>query len=509
MSLSVSGVSESRWVRIAGLLVAVGGTSIAWVVDEINQQWPPPLDRIWIWLVVAAVGTTLLTAGFITVSIGFGSTPVRTNARYRQAMALRLAAGNLAAPPLFIGWWVDDPRGLGTIEREEILLAPLVVLGGYLCALAAWRLWRRSQRLMAINAVEAMQTDPRPPVLYLRSFKDDGETLFDSEESHTMTRAHRWLEATTVEQQSAGALSAVGPVVAVGRPGEPLPELGAARLYVAHEAWQGEVRSLMGRATLVVVRVGSSPGVLWEVDQVLEHVPRRRVIFAIIGDGPVCDEIVARLEPELGAAWVASLPEPARHGRVVNVIRRMLFLRPMDRRLGSLICFPADQPRVIDLRRPRSDGYRQFTSRWQRLLRPDRSLREAWSQVFTALGIPQAAGRHKSPLLTIILALLWGFLGVHWFYLGRWRRGLLYIALSPILLLSWWLSWVDALRLIWCGWPSFDARFLDSSRPASVPAPESTSIARRHQTTFRPQPLRKVQDAAPDTPQTGQPAQSP
>jgi hypothetical protein len=102
MSLSISGVSESRWVRITGLLVAVaGGTSIAWVVDEINQQWPPPLDRIWTWLVVAGAGGTLLTAGFITVSIGFGSTPVRTNARYRQAMALRLAAGNLAAPLFF------------------------------------------------------------------------------------------------------------------------------------------------------------------------------------------------------------------------------------------------------------------------------------------------------------------------------------------------------------------------------------------------------------------------
>jgi hypothetical protein len=198
-----------------------------------------------------------------------------------------------------------------------------------------------------------------------------------------MTWAHRWLEATTPEQESAAALSAVGPVVAVGRPGEPLHELGAARLYVAHEAWQGEVRSLMGRATLVVVRVGSSPGVLWEIDQVLERVPRR-VVFAVIGDGPVCDEIVARLEPELGAAWVASLPEPSRFGRVVNAIRRMLLLRPMDRRLGSLICFPADQPCVIDLRRPRSDGYRLFTSRWQLWLRPDRGLRRL--------------GRRSSPL---------------------------------------------------------------------------------------------------------------
>jgi hypothetical protein len=28
------------------------------------------------------------------------------------------------------------------------------------------------------------------------------------------------------------------PVIAVGKPGETLPELGAARMYVGHEDWQ-------------------------------------------------------------------------------------------------------------------------------------------------------------------------------------------------------------------------------------------------------------------------------
>jgi hypothetical protein len=241
MAVPVGRIGENRWVRIAGLVLAVvGAAAIAWIANELDQRGPPPVELLGIWLLIGAAGTTALTAGLIIVSIGFASTPARASKRYRRAMLQRLTAGNLTVPLLFLGWWADDPRGLSAVEGGKILLVLLIPLG-YLSGLAAWRLWRRSQRLMAINAVEVMATDPRPPVLYLRSFKDDGAVLLDSEKPRTMAWIHRGLAATTPEQESAVALSSVGPVVAVGRPSEPLPELGAARLYVAHEAWQAEV----------------------------------------------------------------------------------------------------------------------------------------------------------------------------------------------------------------------------------------------------------------------------
>ena len=90
-------------------------------------------------------------------------------------------------------------------------------------------------------------------------------------------------------------LAHVGPVVAIGKPGEPLPELGAARLYVADDQWQAKVIELMGKAALVVIRLGASPGLLWEIEQSLAQAaapacrlrrPRRRGARAGAGGAP-------------------------------------------------------------------------------------------------------------------------------------------------------------------------------------------------------------------------------
>jgi hypothetical protein len=100
-------------------------------------------------------------------------------------------------------------------------------------------------------------------------------------------------------------------VVEIGRPGEPLPELGAARLHIADDRWQAEVLSLMDRAALVVLRIDRSRGVVWEIDQ--------------------------------------SLP---------RLLRRLTRIRPSDRRTGALVSFPADRPRVVPVVRWRAGGDR-------------------------------------------------------------------------------------------------------------------------------------------------------
>jgi hypothetical protein len=51
-------------------------------------------------------------------------------------------------------------------------------------------------------------------------------------------------------------MSKIGPFVAIGRPGERLPQLGAIRLYVADPEWQEMVTRLMSEAALVVLRAG-------------------------------------------------------------------------------------------------------------------------------------------------------------------------------------------------------------------------------------------------------------
>ena len=105
-----------------------------------------------------------------------------------------------------------------------------------------------------------------PPVLYLRSFADD----------ESAARRHG---ALTEEEQLAKALAWVGPLFAVGKPGETLPQVGAQRIYVADDQWQTRVSELMAEARLVVLRTGSTGGFRWEVERALAALTPDRLLL--------------------------------------------------------------------------------------------------------------------------------------------------------------------------------------------------------------------------------------
>jgi hypothetical protein len=121
-------------------------------------------------------------------------------------------------------------------------------------------------RLRTRRAEQMLARDPRPPVLYLRSFQED-ERLSGTSESFELSLA--------------SVLRDVGPVIAVGRPGERLPPQGAARVYVSDESWQPTVRDLMARSAVTILRAGTSRGVLWELARVVEVVSPTRFLIAV------------------------------------------------------------------------------------------------------------------------------------------------------------------------------------------------------------------------------------
>lgn len=128
------------------------------------------------------------------------------------------------------------------------------------------------------------------PVVYLRSFEADETpyvpTLFSRRHRRVLPRGFFllgyavWLPKTH-EERMANALKSVGPVVAIGDPRDRLPDLGAARLYVDDGDWQSKIIRLIERAELVVVETDASEGLLWEVDQVVQHVPCGRLVLSI------------------------------------------------------------------------------------------------------------------------------------------------------------------------------------------------------------------------------------
>ena len=78
----------------------------------------------------------------------------------------------------------------------------------------------------------------------------------------------------------------MGPVIAIGRPGESVPPLGAAREYLAGEVWRDHVREFIEQAQLIVVVLGGSEGLVFEYDLLAAHEAIDKLLLVIPPDVP-------------------------------------------------------------------------------------------------------------------------------------------------------------------------------------------------------------------------------
>jgi hypothetical protein len=142
-------------------------------------------------------------------------------------------------------------------------LAQLLILIGIL--LLARALWRVGRRLNLRHRNEIILRD-KPPVLLLRSFTDDVAGIPPNMLIPRLIRRRKRLEETIGEQ-----LTRAGPFVAIGRPGERLPHLGANRLYVDDSEWQAVVESYIAQSEFIIVIAGKTHWVQWELANVLKQ----------------------------------------------------------------------------------------------------------------------------------------------------------------------------------------------------------------------------------------------
>ncbi len=146
-------------------------------------------------------------------------------------------------------------------ERSLPVSFPLVSVGlGFIAV-------DRSRRMRAKLAREVRRADPRPPITFLRSFRDDGKGR-PSISFASLMRA--WFDEgqllpSSYEERAARAVREFGPFLAIGKPGEPLPELGAAREYVDDRSWRQTVLQSLIASRLVIIQAGTSDGLRWEI----------------------------------------------------------------------------------------------------------------------------------------------------------------------------------------------------------------------------------------------------
>lgn len=190
-----------------------------------------------------------------------------------------------------------------------VLALSTVTVVAPLLGIRAFALARRGRQMGAVRVSKSREASPSVPfsfldpdgnevgsiepsgaVLYLRPFEEDAAAAESSGRG-------RYGSLATEEEHLAWALKPAGPLVAIGRPGEKLPELGAFRMYVGDEEWQDVVTHWLTRSRLVVLRTGvESAGFLWEV----MHAPRltapQKLVLLVAQDGGVYAGFRRRVE---------------------------------------------------------------------------------------------------------------------------------------------------------------------------------------------------------------------
>jgi hypothetical protein len=170
---------------------------------------------------------------------------------------------------LTIGILIWFNYDLGSAVAQVLIWAILIPF--LVIAVFAERRDRRLKRLCEVNELDPrgeLLSDERPPILYLRSFGDDKtEITYGS-------------KIESFEEEMVAALNTVGPVIAVGNPGDKSPPPGAIKFYLRDEEWPMRVIQLMDISGLVVLNAAYSPGLAWELKTALERLPPDKLLIS-------------------------------------------------------------------------------------------------------------------------------------------------------------------------------------------------------------------------------------
>jgi hypothetical protein len=284
--------------------------------------------------VMPIVASVMILFGLAAI-VSFGLCQIQPPGATVQSLPI-LAVPSLGLPGLGLpslglpGLGLPGPglSGPGTTTVQN-LATDLEWTGLGLLVLGVVTFWV-ARRLGSAEARRVMLSDPRPPVLYLRSSGDDRLKLRTATfgrsslvERFTFRRLDRF------EEVLVWYLSRYGPVIAVNPPGSGLAPLRTARETIDSADWHSAMANWMARSALIVFLAPPdrvTQGRQWELRTVGEHNQWDRALIVV---PPVPAEQLQARWRAFGAAcagfWPFTVAGPAadpgalvlafRHGR--------------------------------------------------------------------------------------------------------------------------------------------------------------------------------------------------
>lgn len=243
--------------------------------------------------------------------------------------------------PQRVSGWILTSIGAALLLAAFVLLlatirTPNAPMAGAASGLAGIGviLYNRGRQSLRPTGQEVLADTAVWPVFYLRSFRrdvDSAQIVTPLVEPQGLTWNPLAFYAATEEEQIVGALSPIGPVVALGQPGETLPPIGAARLYFDEQSWKSGVASIVRRATLNVLFADDTESVLWEFSELQRIASPAHVMLLVPSDlsrfSAFADRLreLCQIELELPREWPASRAGAAGSSGAVSVSGAVLF----------------------------------------------------------------------------------------------------------------------------------------------------------------------------------------
>jgi hypothetical protein len=138
---------------------------------------------------------------------------------------------------------------------------------GLLFSIAIFFLLFKAKQYFQTSADSLLGVDKRAPILFLRSFSDDPKV---NASAGITPHGLGYLLDLSVETRLANHFMDFGPFIAIGAPAERVPQIGAARVKLSDDEWQGQVERWMEESSAIIMYAGTTHWVSWELKRIID-----------------------------------------------------------------------------------------------------------------------------------------------------------------------------------------------------------------------------------------------
>jgi hypothetical protein len=261
-------------------------------------------------------GMSGLCLGYATLVLALGPTSL---ARSFEIASSRCLAPDIPRDLIWLGERCSMVL-IVSIAGLPVVLAPIFLFLGN-------RLERLVRRWVRLSLIDLQRIDSRSPILFLRAFGDDQIPLAPAHATWLGWAIDFGRRIVNFDGMLLEEGTPLGPVVALGNPGDAYPPYGAARGYFENKDWQQAVADLASSAAAIVICVDNTPNIWWEVEHILvnRHLDKTLILIHPAHRLPsdnaaLTTELLTKLNLDNAAATARSTFSSARHSHLPETV---------------------------------------------------------------------------------------------------------------------------------------------------------------------------------------------